>query len=90
MEQSFDRDSFYTTLWKLMLPIVLQNLVSAIVSTADVLMMSGVSQEALSASSLAGQVTFVLTLFYLGISTGASVLAAQYWGRKDVDTIGIV
>ena len=39
MEQSFDRDSFYTTLWKLMLPIVLQNLVSAIVSTADVLMM---------------------------------------------------
>ena len=90
MERSFDRDSFYKTLWKLMLPIVLQNLVSAIVSTADVLMLSGVSQEALSASSLAGQVTFVLTLFYLGISTGASVLAAQYWGRKDVDTIGRV
>lgn len=90
MERSFDRDSFYKTLWKLMLPIVLQNLVSAIVGTADVLMLSGVSQEALSASSLAGQVTFVLTLFYLGISTGASVLAAQYWGRKDVDTIGWV
>lgn len=90
MERLFDRDSFYKTLWKLMLPIVFQNLVSAIVSTADVLMLSGVSQEALSASSLAGQVTFVLTLFYLGVSTGASVLTAQYWGRKDVDTIGKV
>ena len=90
MERSFDRNSLYITLWKLMLPIVLQNLVSAIVSTADVLMLSSVSQEALSASSLAGQVTFVLTLFYMGISTGASVLAAQYWGRKDLDTIGKV
>lgn len=53
-------------------------------------MLSGVSQDALSASSLAGQVTFVLTLFYFGLSTGASVLAAQYWGRGDRATIGSV
>ena len=35
MERLFDRDSFYKNLWKLMLPIVFQNLVSAIVSTAE-------------------------------------------------------
>ena len=75
------------TLWRLMLPIALQNLLSAVVNTADVLMLGGVSANALSASSLAGQVTFVLNLFYLGISTGASVLAAQYWGRRDRSTI---
>ena len=90
MEKAFQRDSFYQQLWKLMLPIVLQNLLSAVVGTADVLMLSSVSQDALSASSLAGQVTFVLTLFYYGLSTGASVLAAQYWGRKDRHTIGLV
>lgn len=90
MSQTFDRSRFYSLLWKLMLPIVLQNLLSAIVSTADVVMLSGVSLDALSASSLAGQVTFVLTLFYFGLSTGASVLSAQYWGRGDRATIGSV
>ena len=90
MEKKFDRSSLMKVLWKLMLPIVLQNLLSAVVSTADVLMLTHVSQAALSASSLAGQVTFVLTLFYFGLSTGASVLAAQYWGKGDAETISRV
>ena len=90
METTFDRSSFMKILWKLMLPIVLQNLLSAVVSTADVLMLTHVSQTALSASSLAGQVTFVLTLFYFGLSTGASVLTAQYWGKGDAETISRV
>ena len=83
-----NKKSFLKVLLHLMLPIVVQNLISALVSTADVLMLSGVGQSALSASSLAGQVTFVLTLFYLGLSTGASVLTAQYWGKRDLHTIG--
>ena len=90
MEKKFDRSSLMKVLWKLMLPIVLQNLLSAVVSTADVLMLTHVSQAALSASSLAGQVTFVLTLFYFGLSTGASVLVAQYWGKGDAETISRV
>ena len=90
MEMKFDRSSLMKVLWKLMLPIVLQNLLSAVVSTADVLMLTHVNQAALSASSLAGQVTFVLTLFYFGLSTGASVLAAQYWGKGDTETISRV
>lgn len=90
MEKKFDRASFVSALWKLMLPIAAQNLLSALVSTADVLMLTHASQAALSASSLAGQVTFVLTLFYFGLSTGASVLAAQYWGKGDTEAISQV
>lgn len=90
MAHSGNDRGFLPELWGLMLPIVLQNLLSAAVSAADVLMLSGVGEAALSASSLAGQVTFVLTLFYLGLSTGASVLAAQYWGKGDRATIGAV
>ncbi len=88
MEIREQNKGFFSTIWKLMLPIVLQNLLSAVVSTADVFMLSGVSEHALSASSLAGQVTFVLTLFYFGLTTGASVLTAQYWGKHDTLTIG--
>ena len=41
----------------------------------------------MSAISLAGQITFVLMLFYFGLSTGAGILAAQYWGKKDIVAI---
>ena len=52
------------TLTALMLPVVVQNLLSAIVNSADVFMLSSASQSALSASSLAAQVTFVFSLFH--------------------------
>lgn len=43
MENAFDRASFRQKLWKLMLPVVLQNLLSAVVSTADVFMLSAIT-----------------------------------------------
>jgi len=80
----------YRALASLMLPIVLQNLLSAVVNSADVFMLSYVGQDALSASSLANQVTFVLTLFHWGLLTGTSILAAQYYGKKDYSVIRLV
>jgi Na+-driven multidrug efflux pump len=52
---------------KLALPLALQSLISAAVSSADVFMLAAVSQNALSAISLAGQITFILTLIYYGL-----------------------
>ncbi len=80
-------DDFHRALIALVIPIAVQNLISAAVVSADVLMLGLVSQTAMSAVSLAGQVSFVLTLFYMGLATGAGVLTAQYWGKKDVRTI---
>ncbi|MEN6416246.1 MAG: MATE family efflux transporter [Armatimonadota bacterium] len=71
----------------LVLPIALQNLISASGISADIVMLGMINQFAMSAVSLAGQVTFVLTLFYMGLATGAGVLTAQYWGKRDFDTI---
>lgn len=80
-------DDFNRSLITLVVPIALQNLISAAVISADVVMLGLINQSAMSAVSLAGQVTFVLTLFYMGLSTGAGILTAQYWGRKDVRAI---
>ncbi|MBM6383234.1 MAG: MATE family efflux transporter [Paenibacillus sp.] len=71
----------------LVIPIALQNLISATVISVDVLMLGMISQSAMSAVSLAGQITFALSLFYMGMSAGASILTAQYWGKKDTSTI---
>lgn len=79
--------TFYKDMFRLALPIVLQNLVTAAVGSADVIMLGWVSQTALSAGSLAGQIMFILNLVYSGISSGIGMLAAQYWGKKDIRTV---
>ena len=79
--------SFRRALIALVIPIALQNLISATVHSADIVMLGKISQSAMSSVSLAGQITFVLTLFYNGLSTGAIILAAQYWGKKDMAAI---
>lgn len=85
-----ERDGFSRTLTRLAIPIVLQGLISAAVSYADVLMLACVNQQALSAVSQASQVTFVLTLVYMGLSMGVGILSAQYWGRGDTGVMGKV
>ena len=79
--------SFSRNLLRLAIPIVLQNLVTTAVSSADVIMLGFVSQDALAAGSLASQIMFILNLVYSGISSGVIMLAAQYWGKQDTLTI---
>lgn len=74
-------------LFTLVIPIAIQNLISAAVNFTDVILLGFINQSAMSAVSLATQVTFVLTLFYMGLSTGAGILAAQYWGKKEIRAI---
>ena len=50
------REGFFGELRRLALPIIFQNLIAAAVTMADVVMLGRVTQTALSASSLAGQV----------------------------------
>lgn len=54
------QNGFYRSLFALALPIAVQNLISTAVSSADVVMVGYVGQDALSAVSLVNQVMFVL------------------------------
>ena len=80
-------DEFYQKLKLLVLPITMQQFMLALVSATDAIMLGAVSQTSLSAVSLAGQIQFVLNLFISGISAGSGIMAAQYWGKKDLRTI---
>lgn len=82
-----EKRSFYKQALRITLPIALQNLMDAAVSSADILMLSFVSQAALSASSLAGQVSFNLSNLLYGVSSAAAVMTAQYWGKGDRKTV---
>lgn len=81
---------FNARLRLLLLPIVLQNLMSAAVNSCDVVMLNYVGQSSISAVSLASNYANVLLMVYYGLGTGASLLCAQYYGKEDFNAIRIV
>lgn len=79
--------AFYKMVFALVMPMAVQNLINTAITSADVMMLGKVGETVLSASSLAGQVQFILSLIFFGITSGAAVLTAQYWGKQDTKTI---
>ncbi len=79
--------NFYKMVFALVVPIALQNLINVGVTSADVIMLGKVSETVLSASSLGNQVQFIMSLIFFGLTSGAAVLTAQYWGKGDTKTI---
>ena len=90
MNQRLEQPSFYSQIFKLVLPIVIQNLLSAAVSSADVVMLNYVGQSSISAVSLASQYASVLFMVFYGLGTGVTILCAQYYGKGDMRAIQVV
>ena len=77
-------------MFKLAIPIIIQNLLSAAVNSSDVIMLNYVGQSAISAVSLAANYSNILFMVYYGLGTGASLLCAQYFGKKNMQAIHAV
>ena len=75
---SAGKDNFYRQMLKLTIPIIIQNLLSATVNSADVIMLNYVGQSAISAVSLAANYSNILFMVYYGLGTGASLLCASF------------
>jgi putative MATE family efflux protein len=82
-----DNKYFYKMAFALVMPMALQNLINVGINSVDVLMLGKVSETVLSAASLAGQVQFIMILLFFGLTSGAAVLTAQYWGKGDTKSI---
>ena len=78
---------FYRSFFAVVVPIAIQNLINSAVGMADTLMLGFVSQTAMASNSLAGQIHFILNMFYSGLAAGTTMLAAQYWGRQNMKAI---
>ena len=84
---SLEDKRFYSNVARLVMPMAIQNLINVGVTSTDVIMLGKVGETALSGVSLANQVYFILSLLFFGLTSGACVLTAQYWGKKDTRTI---
>ena len=80
---------FYIAVLKMAIPIALQNLLANVVNLADTVMLGNAdsSGKLLSASSLANQPFFIITMVCFGLASAATVLCSQYWGKKNMDAI---
>ena len=88
--QLSQRNDFYPQIVKLVIPIIIQNLLSAAVNSADVIMLNFVGQSSISAVSLAANYSNILFMVYYGLGTGATLLCAQYYGKGDYKAIQII
>ena len=85
-----EQKNHYRQIMKLTVPVIIQNLLSTAVSSADVVMLNYVGQAHISAVSLAAQYANILFMILYGIGTGVTMLCAQYYGKKDMRAIHLV
>ena len=84
----FTKDrSFYQTLGKLMLALMLQQAVVLSVNLADNIMLGNYSEISLSGVAAVNQIQFMLQQLVFAVSNGMIVLSSQYWGQQKIDPI---
>ena len=82
--------NFYKHLLRLTIPLFFQQLLRISVDTVNSIMLGSIDQIQMSALSQANQIFFVYYAICNGIASGASVLLAQHWGKKDYNSISTI
>jgi len=78
---------FYRLLFKLSLPVMLQNLLNSSLVMVGTFMLGQLGETEIAAATLANTPFFVIQLLIFGFQSGSSVLLSQYWGKKDLKSI---
>ncbi len=75
----------------LAIPIALQNMISFGVSLADSIMVGSLGELSISGVYICNQIQIILQMITVGLGAAQIVIAAQYWGKKDRQSVkGIV
>ena len=90
MIKLFSDRGFWRTAFRLATPIALQNMLISSFTLADTLFVSQLGDISLSAVGMMGQWGWLLNMILIGISSGASVFVAQYWGVKNIKRINMI
>jgi putative MATE family efflux protein len=87
-EFSFSRNKeFLGHLFRLAIPVILQNMTLALLQMIDVVMVGQLGETAIAAVGISNQAVFLLSMFMAGINTGTAVMISQHWGARDVRAI---
>lgn len=88
LDMFFTKDKhFYKSLLFLSIPIALQNFITFAVGLADNIMIGSLGDSAVSGVYLGNQIQTLLQVLGGGIEATILVLSAQYWGKRDTESI---
>ncbi len=83
----FPNKAFLNAFLKIALPVALQNMFISMLGIVDTLVIGQMGEVPIAAIGLATQLYFILTLVLFGITSGAAIFSAQYWGQKDLTNV---
>lgn len=87
MKNKISDNGFYKAFFAMTFTMALQNIIVFGVNLADSVMMGAYSETALSGVGICNNIQFFLNMAASGISSGMTVIASQYWGKKDLKPI---
>ena len=87
MKNKISDNAFYKAFFTMTFTMALQNVIVFGVNLADSVMMGAYSETALSGVGICNNIQFFLNMAASGISSGMTVIASQYWGKKDIKPI---
>ena len=68
---------------QLIIPLVIEQILSVLVGMSDIVMVSSVSEAAVSGVSLVDSISVLIINIFAALATGGAVVAAQYLGKGD-------
>ncbi len=71
------------TLWLLLVPIMLEQLLNALMGMMDTMMVTKVGESAVSAVSLVDSINLLVIQVFSALASGATIICSQYLGSKD-------
>ncbi|WP_426350027.1 MATE family efflux transporter [Alloiococcus sp. CFN-8] len=85
MKESDSKEVLFSTrdLFKLITPLLVEQLLAITVGLADSVMVAGVGEAAVSAVSLVDSVNILIINIFAALATGGAVVVGQYLGRKN-------
>lgn len=88
--EGFKKRSLYRWVLFLAAPMALQNIIAYSVGLADNLMVGSLGELSLSGVYVANQLQNLLHMLVIGLGAAITVLAAQYWGKRDRNSVKII
>ena len=79
--------SFYRRVFAVLIPILIQQVITTFVSLLDNIMVGQIGTEPMSGVAIVNQLMFVFNLCLLGGISGAGILTAQFYGKGDLEGI---
>ena len=76
--------SFYRRVFAVLIPILIQQVITTFVSLLDNIMVGQIGTEPMSGVAIVNQLMFVFNLCLLGGISGAGILTAQFYGKGDL------